>query len=174
MRVAFVAFVLAALACASACGGARPSAPAADAPHTWPAAAALPLDAATVEDALGSPDGTEVRVRAFLAAVKLPCPLCNVGTNRPPREEITGRTARPRGPAAPGCLPCPDPAATLSDDAPSAPGFERSTRPRLRAVGVALALQPRHVGRAFVFVGVLHKSGDAGPELEVTDVRALP
>jgi hypothetical protein len=174
MRIGIAAAALALLTSTSACGGARPSAPVADAPDGWPAVAAASLDAATVEDVMGSPDGTEVRVRAFLAAVKLPCPLCNVGTNRPAREEVAGHTSRPRGPAAPGCLPCPDPAATLSDDSPSAPGFQGSTRPRLRAVGAAGGLQPRHVGRSFLFVGVLHKTAEGGPELDVTDVRALP
>lgn len=73
----------------------------------------------------------------------------------------------------PGCLPCPAPAATFSDDASSDPG---SAAPRIRATGAAEGLQPRHVGKSFLLTGTFHAGaavGGTGPELEVTDVRAL-
>jgi hypothetical protein len=141
--------------------------------EAWPALTPWPLESSSVEEVLAGPDGAQVHMIAYLVAVKVPCPLCNVGTNRPPREDIAGHTARPRGPAAPGCLPCPDPAATVGDGAPNAPEAASSARAHLRAIGVAAGLQPRHVGRSFLFVGVFHAKGANGPELEVTDVRAL-
>jgi hypothetical protein len=48
-----------------------------------------------------------------------------------------------------------------------------STNPPLRAVGVAGGLQRRHVGKVFLLTGVFHANGAQGPELDVTDVRAL-
>lgn len=164
-----------ALAVSLGCGGSQVSAAkpvaAADA---WPDRAkpggdTTGGDTATVSEALAGVDGALLRVRGYLVAVTLPCPSCNVGTSRPPREDIAGRTSRPRVPAAPGCLPCPDPAATIGDDPPGA----RSPRPSLRAVGLALALQPRHVGGMFLLDGVLHTTGPGGPELDVKDLRAL-
>ena len=62
---------------------------------------------------------------------------------------------------------------TLGDTSPHAPEVSSSAPARLRAVGVAAGLQPRHVGRNFLFVGVFHATGPNGPELDVTDVRAL-
>ena len=137
----------------------------------WPPPSPLPPDAVTVTNVLASSDGSQVRVRAYLVAVTVPCPVCNVGGRSMPREEVTGRTSRLRGPAPPGCLPCPDPAATISDDGPPASGSPSSAP--LRAVAVAGGLQPRHVGHMFVLTGVFHANGANGPELEVTDVRAL-
>lgn len=171
MRIGVRAGALAVALFGVACGGSRAVAPAAPpvADEAWPPRAASAGDTATVAEALAGTEGAPVRVRAYLVAVKRPCPYCSVGTNRPAREEIAGHTSRPRGPAAPGCLPCPDPASLLGDDPPGA----TSPRPSLRAVGAAGGLQPRHVGRAFLFEGVLHKAGADGPELEVTDVRAL-
>ena len=152
------------------CGGSQISAAkAVDANDAWPARAKPAEDTATVAEALAGVDGAHVRVRGYLVAVTLPCPACNVGTNRPPREDIAGRTSRPRVPAPPGCLPCPDPAATIGDDPPRAP----SPRPSLRAVGLALALQPRHVGGICLLDGVLHTPATGGPELDVKDLRAL-
>jgi hypothetical protein len=70
----------------------------------------------------------------------------------------------------PGCLPCPSPAATFSDDGPTASATPSAP---LRAVGVAEGLQPRHVGKRFLLTGTFHVKGAMGPELDVTDVRAL-
>jgi len=178
MRIGIAAGALAVMLSTSGCGGSQAgnaigqAAPLA-VDDAWPAHAPSPGGAATVEEALGSADGAEVRVRAYLVAITLPCPACNVGTQRPPREVITGRTARPVGPAPPGCLPCPEPAATISDAPPGASSHAGGARPSLRAVGAATGLQRRHVGRGFLFVGVLHTTGANGPELEVTEVRAL-
>ena len=118
--------------------------------EAWPALTPWPLESATVEEVLASPDGTQVQMIAYLLAVKVPCPPCNVGTNRPPREEVTGHTSRPSGPAPPGCLPCPDPAATLGDRSLNASEATSSAPARLRAVGVAAgSLRPHElvVGR---------------------------
>ncbi len=169
-RIGITGVALTALVCAAGCGGSQVSAaPAIAADDAWPSRAKAADDTATVSEALAGADGAFVRVRGYLVAVKVLCPACNVGTNRPPREEVAGHTSRPRGPLPPGCLPCPDPAATIGDDPPGAP----SPRPSLRAVGVALALQPRHVGGMFVLDGVLHTTGPGGPELDVKDLRAL-
>lgn len=178
MRVGIAAAALALVLGASGCGGSQNAnvrilglpEPVGE---TWPARTPWPLEAYTVEEVLASADGTQVRLVAYLLAIKVPCPVCNVGGPVASREEVTGRTSRPRGPAAPGCLPCPDPAATLGDESPRSPYAQGSTRPRLRAVGAASGLQSRHVGRSFFFVGVFHATGPNGPELEVTDVRAL-
>lgn len=170
MRIGSAAVALTVSLVALGCGGSQvAAAPAVAAVDAWPDRSKSADDTATVSEALAGADGALVRVRGYLVAVKLPCPACNVGTNRPPREDVAGRTSRPRGPAPPGCLPCPDPAATIGDDPPGAP----SPRPSLRAVGVALALQPRHVGGMFVLDGVLHTKGPDGPELDVKDLRAL-
>jgi hypothetical protein len=170
MRIGILAVALSFSFGAVGCGGAQVSAaPATAAADPWPGRSKSADDTATVSEALAGASGAHVRVRGYLVAVTLPCPACNVGTNRPPREDIAGRTSRPRGPAPPGCLPCPDPAATIGDDPPGAP----SPRPSLRAVGVALALQPRHVGGMFVLDGVLHTTGPDGPELDVKDLRAI-
>jgi hypothetical protein len=141
----------------------------------WPPLSTSPADAATVKTVLGSADGARVRVRAYLVAVTLPCPACNVDGRTTSREDLPGHTARPRGPLPPGCLPCPDPAATISDDVPTASptAASSSTNPPLRATAAALGLQPRHVGHMFLLTGVFHANGAQGPELEVTDVRAL-
>ena len=161
---------IALLLCALGCGGSQVGAvKAVAADDAWPDRASSGGDTATVSEALAGVDGAHVRVRGYLVAVKLPCPSCNVGTNRPPREDVAGHTSRPRGPAPPGCLPCPDPAATFGDDPPGAP----SPRPSLRAVGIALALQPRHVGGMFLLDGVLRTTVPGGPELDVKDLRAL-
>ena len=168
-----MAAVLAFALGAHGCGGAPAPPAASPVAEDWPSLTPWPLEVATVEDVASAADGAPVRLRAFLVAIKLPCPPCNIGTHRPPREEIAGHTSRPRGPAPPGCLPCPDPAATLSDESPNSPEARGNARVRLRAVGVAGALQPRHVGHSFLFIGVFHANGPNGPELDVTDVRAL-
>jgi hypothetical protein len=179
MRVGVAAAVLGVMLSASGCGGpdgytARIAGLPEPVGEAWPARTPWPLESATVDQVLASPDGAPVRLIAYLVAVKVPCPVCNVGTNRPPREDVVGHTARPSGPAPPGCLPCPDPAATVGDEPPTAPDRGGGApKPRLRAVGVAGGLQPRHVGRNFFFIGVFHAHGPNGPELEVTDVRAL-
>ena len=144
----------------------------------WPSRTPWPLDGVSVEDVLKSPDGANIRLIAYVHAVKKPCPVCNVGGPKAPREEVAGRTPRPRGPAAPGCLPCPDPAVTVGDEPPNAPESKNdpkglAPRARLRVGGAAGALQQRHVGRVFFFIGVLHTKGPDGPELEVKDVRSL-
>ena len=61
----------------------------------------------------------------------------------------------------------------LGDENPKSAEAQVSGRPLLRAVGVAAALQPRHIGHSFLFIGVFHAKGPNGPELEVTDIRAL-
>ncbi|MDB4935740.1 MAG: hypothetical protein JWP87_2712 [Labilithrix sp.] len=172
--------VLAAIA-AAGCGGAPnmeigvAASPPPRESDEWPPLSQSPPDASTVKAVLGSADGAQVRVRAYLVAVTLPCPACNVDARSTPREELPGRTARPRGPTPPGCSPCPEPAATISDDMPTAsPTAGASvTTPPLRAVAVAGGLQPRHVGHVFLLTGIFHANGAQGPELEVTDVRAL-
>lgn len=161
------------------CGGGgvgEPLVPAA-APRdpTWPSPGVAPPDALDVRAALSSlesVDGAAVRVRAYLVAVTLPCPACAVGerTAKAP-EPAVGRSRRPRLPDMPGCLPCPTPAATFGDRASL--GAD-DAEPRLRATGAAEGLQSRHVGKAFLLTGTFHARGVQGPELEVTDVRALP
>ena len=143
--------------------------------NEWPAPAIAPPDASTVRNAVASADGAQVRVRAYLVAVNLPCPACNNGLGArktaPPREENIGR-ARPReATVGPGCSQCPAQAATFSDEGPKAAAS--GDAPTLRAVGVAEGLQPRHVGHAFLLTGTFHAKGENGPELDVTDVRAL-
>lgn len=180
MRIGIAAGALAVMLSAPACGGpdgytARIAGLPEPVGEAWPARTPWPLESQTVDQVLASPDGARVRVIGYLVAVKVPCPVCNVGTSRPPREEVVGHTPRARGPAPPGCLPCPDPAATIADEPPNAPESDGKSRSssKVRAVGVAGALQPRHVGRNFFFIGVFHAHGPNGPEVEVTDVRAL-
>ena len=139
----------------------------------WPALSPWPSDAATVDQVVAAADGTQVQLRAYLAAVKLPCPACNVMPLQAPREGVTGRTGHPSGVAPPGCLPCPAAAATLIDENPRSPETSKTPRAKLRAVGLAAALQERHIGHAFFFIGVFHANGPDGPELDVTEVRAL-
>ena len=139
----------------------------------WPPVATSPADALGVNAALSSVDGAQIRVRAYLIAITLPCPVCNVRGQRPLATEADriGKTARPRGPDLPGCPPCPAAAATFSDEPPTSspsPGT-----PPLRAVGSAEALQARHVGHVFLLTGRFHARGELGPELEVSDVRAV-
>ncbi|NVL67919.1 hypothetical protein, partial [Escherichia coli] len=69
------------------------------------------------------------------------------------------------------CTACPPPAVTINDEPPKASASPSS--PPLRATGAAEGLQARHVGHLFLFTGTLHANGAQGPELEVTDVRAL-
>lgn len=130
-------------------------------------------DAVDVRSALVCAEGAQIRVRAYLVAVTSPCPACNVGerSGAPPEGKI-GKSppARTRMPDMPGCLPCPAPAATFSDEAPTASATPSAP---LRAVGAAEALQPRHVGKSFLLTGTFHAKGALGPELDVTDVRAL-
>lgn len=155
------------------CGGGAPSAvsPAAPSTDAWPPLAALPHDAIGATAALASADGEQVRVRAYLVAVTLPCPACSVGerTGAAPDPRV-GKSRRPPSPSMPGCLPCPNPAATFSDEGPAASAT--SSAP-LRAVGAAEGLQPRHVGKVFLLTGTFHAKGPMGPELDVTDVQAL-
>jgi hypothetical protein len=136
----------------------------------WPQLAPSPPDAITVASALESADGAQVRVRAYLVAIASPCPACNVG-GRSMHQDLPGRTTKPNAINPTGCLPCPDPVATISDDVPTATGGPKS--PPLRAVAVASGLQPRHVGHLFLLTGVFHARTENGAELEVTDVRAL-
>ena len=142
--------------------------------NEWPAPAIAPPDASTVRDVIASAEGAQVRVRAYLVAVNLPCPACNNGLGArkaTPREENIGR-ARPReATVGPGCAQCPAQAATFSDEGPKAAASGEA--PTLRAVGVAEGLQPRHVGHAFLLTGTFHAKGPNGPELDVADVRAL-
>jgi hypothetical protein len=137
----------------------------------WPQLVAnSPPDAVGVTSALECADGARVRVRAYLVAIAAPCPACNVGA-RSKREDLPGRTSKPTAINPTGCLPCPDPVATISDEVPTASGGPKS--PPLRAVGVASGLQPRHVGHLFLLTGTFHARLENGPELDVTDVRAL-
>lgn len=158
-----------------ACGGGERSSEIAApgvAQEEWPPLAVAPGDAVNVKGALASADGAQVRVRAYLVAVALPCPACAVGERTGPREQDrVGHTARPAGPTMPGCLPCPSPVATFSDEAPSASALPESMP--LRAVGGAAGLQARHVGKMFLITGTFHPRGVTGPELDVTDVHAL-
>lgn len=137
----------------------------------WPQLVAhSPPDAVGVKSALECAEGAQIRVHAYLVAIAAPCPACNVGA-RSKREDLPGRTSKPTAINPTGCLPCPDPVATISDELPTASGGPKS--PPLRAVGVAGGLQPRHVGHLFLLTGVFHARAENGPELDVTDVRAL-
>lgn len=143
----------------------------------WPAPAQAPDDAMDVEAVVACAEGTPVRVRAYLVAVTVPCPACNVGerTGTAP-ERMIGKSSRPRSLGMPGCLPCPNPAATFRSAAEPSRGTvgarDESGLP-LRAVGVAEGLQSRHVGKRFLLTGTWHATGATGPELDVTDIRAL-
>jgi hypothetical protein len=140
----------------------------------WPAPATSPPDAASVNTVLGAADGAEVRVRAYLIAINLPCAPCNTtlgAHHEAPHEEGIGHARASLPVAGPGCDPCPPPAATFSDDRPKAAALNNS--PPLRATGGAEGLQARHVGHMFLLTGIFHAAGRSGPELEVTDVRAL-
>ena len=172
--VAFVALTL------SACGGdsrSQIAMPAAAPPvEEWPPRSTSPADAATVKTVLGSADGAQVRVRAYLVAVTLPCPACNTslgqGRSAPrPNEGAIGRARAPATTPGPGCAPCPPPAATFSDEAPKASAAPSSGP--LRAVGAAEGLQARHVGHVYVLTGTFHVNGPQGAELDVTDIRAV-
>jgi hypothetical protein len=136
----------------------------------WPQLAQSPPDAVSVKSALECAEGAQIRVRAYLVAIAAPCPACNVGA-RTQHQDLPGRTSKPTAINPTGCLPCPDPVATISDEVPTASGAPAS--PPLRAVGVAGGLQPRHVGHLFLLTGVFHARTENGAELEVTDVRAL-
>jgi hypothetical protein len=141
----------------------------------WPPVVTSPVPAVTVNDALGSADGAQIRVRGYLIAVTLPCPACNnVGADRGKSTKVEGRigkTARPRGPDVPGCQPCPAAAATFSDAVPTSLSSPDSAP--LRAVGGAEGLQARHIGHMFLLTGTFHATGPDGPELDVSDVRAI-
>jgi len=142
----------------------------------WPPAAADAADAVTVDTALRAVEGAQVRVRGYLVARTPPCAACNVSGQadkpQPPAPDRIGRTARPSGPDLPGCNQCPPAAVTFSDLPPTASPSPSSSP--LRAVGVAEGLQARHLGHVFVLTGTFHPRGAQGPELDVTDVRALP
>lgn len=142
----------------------------------WPPLAQSPTDASSVKSVLASADGAQVRVRAYLVAVTLPCPTCNTslgqGRSSPrPNEGAIGRARAPTAAPGPGCSPCPPPAATFSDERPTASAAPESSP--LRATGAAEGLQPRHVGHLFLLTGTFHAKGAQGAELEVTDIRAL-
>jgi hypothetical protein len=184
MRSALAALRIATVACVASvfvlvgCGGAQDSqigvaAPPRPVVDEWPlpAPAQAPPDVSTVRTVVSSADGAQVHVRAYLVATTLPCPACNTGTRKVLREDAIGRTGRPEGPMAPGCSACPPPAVTISDEAPKASASPSS--PPLRATGAAEGLQARHVGHMFLFTGTFRANGAQGPELEVTDVRAI-
>jgi hypothetical protein len=140
----------------------------------WPPVATSPGESVTVDTALRSVEGAQIRVRAYLVALSPPCPACSIGTDRgeaTKNEGSVGHTARPRGPDLPGCIPCPPAAATFSDQIPTASPGPASAP--LRAVGSAEGLQARHVGHMFVLTGTFHPRGQLGPELDVSDVRAI-
>lgn len=132
-------------------------------------------DAVTVDTALRSVEGAQVRVRAYLVARTPPCAACNVtGQSErtlPRGPDRIGRTQRTNAPDLPGCNQCPPAAVTLSDQPPTASPAPASSP--LRAVGVAEGLQARHVGQLFLLTGTFHPRAEQGPELDVTDVRAL-
>lgn len=145
----------------------------------WPPSAkdaADVADAVTVDTALRSVEGAQIRVRGYLVARTPPCAACNVTGQadkpQPPAPDRIGRTARPSGPELPGCNQCPPAAVTFSDQPPTA--SPSPSAPPLRAVGVAEGLQARHLGHVFVLTGTFHPRGEQGPELDVTDVRAIP
>jgi hypothetical protein len=135
----------------------------------WPMrASSVPGDTVDAKGALASQDGALLHVRAYLVAVTLPCPACNVS-------RATTRSD-PRG-TPPGCAPCPPPAVTFADAPPArasapTPRAVDAVAP-LRAIGGAEGLQARHVGQRFLLTGMFHASGEGAPVLEVTDVRAL-
>jgi hypothetical protein len=179
IRARLVLAALAAIGVASvACGGAaeestigKAKAPvlSAKSGDEWPMrASSPPPDVLSVKAVLGSIDGTplhdgaQIHVRAYLVAVTVPCPACNVSRK-------TTRTD-PRG-TPPGCAPCPPPAVTFADEPPGSSAASRGAP--LRAVGSAEGLQARHVGQLFLLTGTFHAHGDLGPELDVTDVRTL-
>ncbi len=146
-----------------------PAGPQTEASEGWPEVAAPPADTLDVAAALASPDGSQVVVRAVLVAVTVPCPACRASERTGARAEPqAGKSARRRESSVPGCLPCPSPAATFRDAAE----VPASGSP-LRAVGVAEGLQPRHTGKIFLLTGVIHAGGSFGPEIDVTDVRAV-
>lgn len=172
------------LLCIGACGGAgardmevgvtprKSVGPLGDWP---PVATAADEEAVSVDAALRSEEGAQLRVRAYLIARTPPCAACNVtgqseATVRRPEDRI-GKTSRARGPDMPGCNQCPPSAATFSDQPESA--APSAANASLRAVGAAEGLQARHVGHVFVLTGTFHPRGEQGPELEVTDVRAV-
>jgi hypothetical protein len=150
-------------------GRAKPPVLSARSGDEWPMrASSVPADTVDAKGALASLDGAELHVRAYLVAVTLPCPACNVS-------RATTRSD-PRG-TPPGCAPCPPPAVTFAD-APPARASSPSQRPAdapppLRASGGAEGLQARHVGQRFLLTGTFHATGEGAPVLEVTDVRAL-
>ena len=143
----------------------------------WPPLATSPAEpAVTIEAALGSAEGAQIRMRGYLVALSPACPRCNVvgpGLRAASREQDRiGRTARPGGESfLPGCAPCPPAAATFSDEALG--GSQSTVSSKLRAVGAAEGLQPRHLGHVFVLSGTFHARADQGAELDVNDVRAI-
>jgi len=142
----------------------------------WPPDATDATDAVTVDTALRSVEGAQIRVRAYLVARTPPCTACNVtGQSErtlPRGPDRIGRTQRTNAPDLPGCNQCPPAAVTFSDQQPTAsPGPGSSP---LCSVGVAEGLQARHVGHMFLITGTFHPRAAQGPELDVTDVRALP
>jgi len=120
----------------------------------WPSPSTIPADAIRVKELLASPDGSQVRVKAYLVASAPPCAPC----------------VAPPPPAT--CAPCPTPAATFSDDVPGS--AIRPASATLRAVGLAGNLATRHVGRLFLLSGTFRIAGGQAPELQVSDIRALP
>ncbi|HSO31776.1 MAG TPA: hypothetical protein VLT33_04655 [Labilithrix sp.] len=143
----------------------------------WPpVVAAAEGEALTVETALRSVEGAPIRVRAYLIARTPPCAACNVtgqseATVKRPEDRI-GKTARSRGPEMPGCNQCPPAAATFGDQ-PATAASPSPASPSLRAVGAAEGLQARHLGHLFLLTGTLRPRGEQGPELDVTDVKAV-
>jgi len=141
----------------------------------WPPVATDVADAVTVDTALRSVEGAQVRVRAYLVARTPRCAACNVTGQsekaQPPAPDRIGRTSRPNGPEMPGCDRCPPAAATFSDQPPTA--SSSPTLSPLRAVGAAEGLQARHLGHLFLLTGTFHPRAEQGPELDVTDVRAI-
>jgi hypothetical protein len=144
----------------------------------WPAHVTAPPDAVPIKAVLGASDGAQVRVRAYLVATTLPCPVCNtsLGEQHTPKrqqEDVVGRARQQPSTPGPGCAPCPTPAATFSDEAPKGSGGAAAESAPLRAVGSAEGLQKRHIGKIFLLSGTFHANGAFGPELDVTDVRVL-
>ena len=142
----------------------------------WPLPVAAPAEALSVQTALGATDGAQIRVRGYLVALSPACPACTVvgahGRSTPEEDRI-GKTARPRGPEVPGCPPCP-PAGVIFSDEPAGASASRSPASAVvRAVGSAEGLQARHLGRPFLLTGTFHARGAGGPELDVSDVRAV-
>ncbi len=172
LAVALVLVPSSALSCGG--GNSQIAANGAVAEDEWPAPSTAPADAASVKTALACADGANVRVRAYLVAVTTPCAPCSAGENRSatPDPRI-GRSPPVRRRDMPGCLPCPKAAATFSDELPTAKAAMGPDHAPLRAVGVAEALQARHVGKSFLLTGTFRTKGESGPELDVTDIRAL-